>query len=91
MNTCPAVKRQLVNFGSAIWLILPGLASPPARRFPCRLSSCRTLPFLFTGTKANQSIRMEVPPIRIEIATTISGIEFDECYPERILDELEHL
>lgn len=29
-------------------------------------------------------IRMGVPPIRIEILTSISGVEFDECYEERI-------
>jgi hypothetical protein len=36
-----------------------------------------------------QIIRMGVPPVRIEIATTISGVNFDECYTERITDELD--
>ena len=31
-------------------------------------------------------IRMGVPPMRIEILTTISGVDFDACYPNR-LDE----
>lgn len=39
--------------------------------------------------KEDQIIRMGVPPIRIEIVTTISGVEFDECYQERITDELD--
>jgi len=39
--------------------------------------------------KEDQIIRMGVPPIRIEIATSISGVEFDECYQERIIDELD--
>lgn len=29
-------------------------------------------------------IRMGVPPLRIEILTSISGVEFDECYESRI-------
>jgi len=37
----------------------------------------------------DQIIRMGVPPIRIEIATTISGVNFDECFEERIIDELD--
>ena len=51
--------------------------------------------------KQNQIIRMGVPPIRIELLTTVSGISFEECYSERIIDiidgvkvqiiDLEHL
>jgi hypothetical protein len=29
-------------------------------------------------------VRMGVPPFRIEIATTISGVEFDDCYRSRV-------
>jgi hypothetical protein len=32
---------------------------------------------------------MGVPPVRIEIATTISGVDFEECYPDRIVDDLD--
>jgi predicted nucleotidyltransferase len=39
--------------------------------------------------KANQIIRMGVPPVRIEIATTISGVRFEECYAGRVVDELD--
>jgi predicted nucleotidyltransferase len=39
--------------------------------------------------KPNQIIRMGVPPVRIEIMTTISGVSFEECYPERVKDELD--
>jgi hypothetical protein len=31
----------------------------------------------------NQVIRLGVPPLRLEILTTISGVTFAECYPER--------
>jgi predicted nucleotidyltransferase len=34
-------------------------------------------------TKENQIIRMGVPPLRIELLTTISGVTFAECYPHR--------
>lgn len=37
--------------------------------------------------KRDQVIRMGVPPMRIEIATSISGVEFEECYPERVVAE----
>ncbi len=39
--------------------------------------------------KEDQIVRMGVPPMRIEIATTISGVEFAECYALRIIDELD--
>ena len=39
--------------------------------------------------KEKQIIRMGVPPVRIELATTISGVNFSECYAERIVDELD--
>ncbi len=34
-------------------------------------------------------IRMGVPPMRLEILTTISGVEFEACYQNRIEDELD--
>jgi hypothetical protein len=40
----------------------------------------------------NQIIRMGVPPLRIELITTISGVEFIECFPEKfiaIIDNVE--
>lgn len=39
--------------------------------------------------KPNQIIRMGIPPVRIEILTTISGVSFEECYPERVVDGLD--
>lgn len=36
-----------------------------------------------------QIIRLGLPPVRIEIATTISGVDFVECYAERIEDMLD--
>jgi hypothetical protein len=39
--------------------------------------------------KANQIVRMGVPPMRIELLTTISGVSFEECYRERIIDEID--
>ncbi len=39
--------------------------------------------------KENQIIRMGVPPVKIDIATTISGVTFAECYAERVVDVLD--
>jgi len=36
-----------------------------------------------------QIIRMGMPPVRIEIATSISGVNFDECWSARIVDVLD--
>jgi hypothetical protein len=33
--------------------------------------------------------RMGVPPIRLEITTSISGVDFEECYKSRITDTLD--
>ena len=36
-----------------------------------------------------QIIRLGVPPVRIELATTVSGVNFNECYAERLTDILD--
>ncbi|MCA9946383.1 MAG: hypothetical protein KC449_23025 [Anaerolineales bacterium] len=37
----------------------------------------------------NQVIRMGVPPMRLELQTSISGVEFDVCFAERVVDEID--
>jgi len=32
---------------------------------------------------------MGVPPMRIEVTTYISGVSFDECYAERVMDTVD--
>jgi predicted nucleotidyltransferase len=39
----------------------------------------------------DQIIRMGVPPLRIEIATTISGVTFAECYATRVVDVIDEV
>jgi hypothetical protein len=39
--------------------------------------------------KEDQIIRIGLPPIRIELVTTISGVSFDECYAERVIDKID--
>jgi hypothetical protein len=39
--------------------------------------------------KEDQIIRMGLPPVRLEIVTTISGVSFEQCYAERITDSLD--
>ena len=34
-------------------------------------------------------IRMGFPPMRLEISTSISGVEFDNCYASRIVDKID--
>jgi len=34
-------------------------------------------------------IRMGFPPMRLEITTAISGVEFDKCYQTRVVDKLD--
>jgi len=36
-----------------------------------------------------QIIRLGVPPVRIEISTSISGVDFSECYVEKVVTELD--
>jgi len=39
--------------------------------------------------KEQQVIRMGVPPVRIEIVTSASGVDFEACYAARVVDELD--
>ena len=38
----------------------------------------------------DQIVRMGVEPVRIEVMTSISGVEFDECYRERLETTLDN-
>ena len=37
----------------------------------------------------DQIVRMGIEPVRIEVSTSISGVEFDECYRERLETTLD--
>jgi hypothetical protein len=37
----------------------------------------------------NKILRMGVPPVRLQITTSISGVQFDECYQARVVDILD--
>jgi predicted nucleotidyltransferase len=39
--------------------------------------------------RENKILRMGVPPVRLEITTSISGVQFDECYQARVVDVLD--
>lgn len=39
--------------------------------------------------RENQIIRLGTPPLRIEIATGISGVQFSDCYPLRVIDSFD--
>ena len=34
-------------------------------------------------------VRMGMPPMRIEIITSISGVDFEECFASKVLDKLD--
>lgn len=39
--------------------------------------------------RQSQIVRMGFPPVRIELTTSISGVEFQECYAAKIVAELD--
>ena len=39
--------------------------------------------------KEKNIVRMGIPPMRIEITTGISGVEFDICYAQKVVDVLD--
>jgi hypothetical protein len=41
--------------------------------------------------RPNSIIRMGVPPLRVEILTSLSGVEFDACYAESITVDIEEI
>ena len=49
------------------------------------------LPELSPGLflKPDSIVRMGVPPLRIELSTTISGVEFGECYKVRVTEVID--
>jgi len=50
-----------------------------------------TLPELSEGLflKEENIVRMGVPPFRIEVLTSISGVEFEACYAARVTDMID--
>ena len=39
--------------------------------------------------KENRIIRIGEPPLRIEVMTSVSGVDFDACYQQRINDTID--
>ena len=39
--------------------------------------------------KENSIVRMGIAPMRIEILTTISGVDFEDCFQQKIVDEID--
>jgi len=52
-------------------------------------SSTNRAPELFLTP--HKVVRMGVPPIRIEVLTSISGVEFDVCYAEKELVKMDDI
>ena len=39
--------------------------------------------------KKENIVRMGIAPMRIEVFTTISGVDFEDCFQQRIVDEVD--
>jgi len=39
--------------------------------------------------KENKIVRIGEPPLRIEVMTSVSGVDFDACYEQRIVDTID--
>lgn len=39
----------------------------------------------------NKIVRMGIPPMRLEILTTISGVEFENCYKNKTVAQIDNL
>lgn len=39
--------------------------------------------------KENSIVRMGIPPFRLEVITSISGVSFEECYNERVIATID--
>lgn len=39
--------------------------------------------------REEQIVRLGVPPLRIEIMTTISGVDFEQCYRNRVTEVID--
>ena len=39
--------------------------------------------------KENNIVRMGITPMRIKILTTISGVNFEKCFQQRVVDEID--
>jgi hypothetical protein len=53
------------------------------------MPALETTKWLFT--EKDKVVRMGVPPVRIEVITGASGVEFDECYPRREIVEIDDI
>ena len=42
-----------------------------------------------TLEKHDQIIRMGIPPVRIELMSSISGVEFDSCFSKKVVDQID--
>jgi predicted nucleotidyltransferase len=39
--------------------------------------------------KENKIVRIGEPPLRIKVMTSVSGVDFDACYEQRIVDTID--
>jgi len=74
-----------------IWV---NISAENANRIRCALNEFGFAQALLTADlflTPNNVVRMGVPPIRIEILTSISGVAFESCYSEKEMFQIEDL
>ena len=72
-----------------VWIALnpinAGKTVAALREFGFDLPDLRPEVFL----QEHKIIRLGRPPLRIEIATSISGVTFEDCYPDRLVTQID--
>jgi len=74
-----------------VWVKISPENASRIERALCDFGFAAALPDGDMFLTPNKVVRMGVPPIRIEILTAISGVEFEPCYREKDLIQIEEL
>jgi len=70
-----------------IWIGITPRNAEAAARVVCEFGFNQAQPATFL--EPGNVVRMGVPPVRLEILTSISGVEFADCYSRRQQSELD--
>ena len=72
-----------------VWVKISPENAARIERALCEFGFASALPSGDLFLTPNNVVRMGVPPIRIEILTSISGVEFEPCYREKEMIQIE--
>ena len=74
-----------------VWVKISPENAARIQRALCEFGFAGALPNADLFLTPNNVVRMGVPPIRIEILTSISGVEFEPCYREKEMIQIEEV